>query len=152
MISFFINLALFCIGVYCAILIAVLAIAFVMNALVAVVAGVVNIGMAVWAVIRAVVMLDGIGLRIARSLHVALSVWVLWKHYRFQDYDPAAYEPLAWLIVVGLVLFWFTPWTRELVVSIRRRLRSRRAAGRSRDRPAQNGGAEERNVRTPLLC
>ena len=128
MISFFINLALFCIGVYCAILIAALAIAFVMNVLVAVVAGVANVGMAVWAVIRAVVMLDGIGLRIARSLHVALSVWVLW-YDRADKFDPSAYEALAWMILGGLVLFWFTPWTRELVIWIRGRCRSQRVDG-----------------------
>ena len=152
MISFFINLALFCIGVYCAILIAVLVLAFLMSVLASAFAVVVWTGTTAWSVIRFMVTLEGRWLWLARALHVALSVWVLWKHYRFYDYDPAAYEPLAWLIVVGLVLFWFTPWTRELVVSIRRRLRSRRAAGRSRDRPAQNGEGEERNVRTPLLC
>jgi hypothetical protein len=144
MISFFINLALFCIGVYCAILIAALALVFLGNLLVAFVAGLSAIVTTAWSVIRAVVLLDGIWLWIARALHVAFSVWVL-IHYRSHDYDPADYEALAWLIVVGLVLFWFTPWTRELVVSIRRRLRSRRAAGRSGDRSGRNG-------RAPLLC
>ena len=128
MISFFIDLALFVIGVYVAILIAAYTIAFIANVLIGVVAGVSAFAVGAWSVIRAVVMLDGIGLWIARTLHVAYSVWVLW-HYRAHAYDPAEYESLAWLILVGLVLFWFTPWTRELVIWIRGRLRSRRADG-----------------------
>ena len=151
MISFFINLALFCIGVYCAIVIAALALAFLMNVLVYAVAGVAGICISAWSVIRAVVMLDGTGLWIARSLHVAFSVWVL-LHYRSHDYDPAEYEALARVILVGLVLFWFLPWTRELTVSIHGRLRSRRAAGRTQDHPVRNGEAEPRNCHTPPLC
>ena len=50
-------------------------------------------------------------------------------YHVYHDYDPAEYEPAAWLILLGLVLFWFTPWTRELAVSIRGRLRSRREEG-----------------------
>ena len=151
MISFFINLALFCIGVYCAIVIAALALAVLMNVLVYAVAGVAGICMAAWSVIRAVVMLDGTGLWIARSLHVAFSVWVL-LHYRSHDYDPAEYQALARVILVGLVLFWFLPWTRELTVSIHGRLRSRRAAVRAGDHPAQKRDGDERNRHTPPLC
>lgn len=151
MISFFINLALFCIGVYCAVVIAALAFAFLMSALAYAVAGVAAIGVAAFRVVRAVVMLDGTRLWIARSLHVAFSVWVL-LHYRSHDYDPAEYEALARVILVGLVLFWFLPWTRELTVSIHGRLRSRRAAGRTQDPPARNVEAEPRNCHTPPLC
>ena len=151
MISFFIDLALFCIGLYCAVVIAALALVFLMNALAYAVAGVAGIGVAAFRVVRAVVMLDGTGLWIARSLHAAFSAWML-VDYRTHDYNPAEYEPAAWVILVGLVLFWFIPWTRELAVSIRGRLRSRRAAGRTQDRPARNGEAEPRNCHTPPLC
>ena len=33
------------------------------------------------------------------------------------------------MILAGLILFWFMPWTRELVIWIRGRLRPRRADG-----------------------
>ena len=151
MISFFIDLALFCIGVYCAVVIAALALVFLMNALAYAVAGVAGIGVAAFRVVRAVVMLDGIGLWIARALHAAFSAWML-VDYRTHDYNPAEYEPAAWVILVGLVLFWFIPWTRELAVSIRGRLRSRRAVGRAGDHPVQKRDGDERNRHTPSLC
>ena len=144
MISFFIDLALFVIGVYVAILIAAYTIAFIGTALVAVVAELSAWAVGAWFMIRPAVMLDGIGLWIARTLHVAFSVWVLW-HYRAQGYDPAEYEGLAWMIFAGLVLFWFTPWIRELVVSIRGRLRSRRADGSARP-PEETPGLKARFI------
>jgi len=151
MISFFIDLALFAIGVYVAIVIAAFALAFFANVLVGVVAGLSAIGVAVFRVVRAVVMLDGIGLWIARALHAAFSAWML-VDYQTHDYDPAEYEPAACVILVGLVLFWFLPWTRELAVSIRGRLRSRRAVGRAGDHPVQKRDGDERNCHTPPLC
>jgi hypothetical protein len=128
MISFFIDLALFVIGVYIAILIAAYTIAFIGNVLVGVVAEVSAFAVGAWSVVRAVVMLDGVNLWIGRTLHAAFSVWVLW-YDRADKFDPSAYEALAWMILGGLVLFWFTPWTRELVIWIRGRCRSQRVDG-----------------------
>ena len=128
MISFFINLALFAIGVYVAVLIAAFALVFFVNLLPGVVAALCEFCMGAYAVVRAVVMLDGTALRVFRTLHFAFSVLVLLQD-RLGNLAPAGYEAAGWLILIGLVLFWFTPWARELADSIRGRLRSRRAAG-----------------------
>jgi hypothetical protein len=118
MISFFINLALFCIGLYFAIVIAILAFGFLGALLGGALAGLVAMGMAAYSTLRAVVMLDGIPLWIARSVHFAFSVWIL-VIYVGHDYAPAEYEAASWVILVGLLVLWLMPWIRELVIRIR---------------------------------
>ena len=121
MISFFINVALFCIGVYFAIIIAALAFGLLGALLGGVLAAIVGTGMAAFSAVRAVVTLDGIGLWIARSLHFAFSIWML-VLYLVHDFAPAEYVSASWVILVGLVVFWFTPWIREQVVKIHGRV------------------------------